>query len=101
MKILLKEAEINDVSSPHNGEKKDILIVDGRIEAIGHSISEDDALIVEGNELHVSQGWVDLKAHFCDPGEEHKETIESGLDAASLGGYAHVAVLPSTQPANS
>ena len=98
MKILLKEAEINDVSSPHNGQKKDILIVDGRIKTIGHSIAEDEALIVEGNELHVSQGWVDLKAHFCDPGEEHKETIESGLDAASLGGFTHVAVLPSTQP---
>ena len=98
MKILIKDALINDLSSTHHGLKKDILIEDGKIIHIDDVIQEDNSICIKGNELNVSQGWVDLKAHFCDPGEEHKETIESGLDAAAFGGYTHVAVLPSTQP---
>lgn len=98
MKILIKDALINDVTSTHHGLKKDILIEDGKIIHIDDVIEEDNSISIKGNELNVSQGWVDLKAHFCDPGEEHKETIESGLDAAAFGGYTHVAVLPSTQP---
>jgi dihydroorotase len=53
---------------------------------------------VESDNLYVSQGWVDLKSHFCDPGEEHKETIQSGLDSAAYGGFTHVLTLPSTSP---
>lgn len=98
MKLLIKQAKIIDSSSFFNGQTKDILIENGRISRIESSINENVALTVEHDNLSISQGWVDLKAHFCDPGEEHKETIESGLNAASYGGYTHVAVLPSTNP---
>lgn len=46
----------------------------------------------------VSPGWVDLRSHLREPGEEHKETIESGLTAAAAGGYTAVCALPSTRP---
>ncbi len=98
MKILIKHATIVDATSEHHGLVKDILINDGIIEEISEAIVSDDAHVIEGNNLHISQGWVDLKAAFCDPGEEHKETISSGLDAAAAGGYTHVCVLPSTHP---
>jgi dihydroorotase len=98
MKILIKKATLIDPASDYNGSVVDILINEGIIESIGVDINDSDVQLIEGENLHVSQGWVDLKAHFCDPGEEHKETIESGLDAAAFGGYTHVAVLPSTQP---
>ena len=98
MKILIKKATIIDSSSAHNGTINDVLINEGRIERIATEINLDDAHIIEGRNLHISQGWVDLKANFCDPGEEHKETISSGLDAAAAGGYTHVCVLPSTHP---
>lgn len=98
MKILIKKATILDASSDFNGNVMDILINDGIIENIASDIDEEDAKELTGENLIVSQGWVDLKAHFCDPGEEHKETIDSGLDAAAFGGYTHVAVLPSTHP---
>ena len=48
--------------------------------------------------MHASPGWVDLRAHFRDPGEEWKQGIRNGLDAAAAGGYTRVAVLPSTDP---
>jgi dihydroorotase len=98
MRILIKGVKISDEQSSHFGKTKDILISDGIIEQIGDSLTDTDALEITGNNFHVSQGWVDLKAHFCDPGDEHKETIESGLDAAAFGGYTHVAILPSTNP---
>lgn len=98
MKILIKQATILDTRSSLLNKKMDILVTDGMIETIENSIESADAQVLQGENLVVSQGWVDLKANFCDPGEEHKETIESGLDAAAFGGYTHVAVLPSTHP---
>jgi dihydroorotase len=98
MKVHLKNVTVTDPQSSHYGTVKDILINDGVIEEIGMHFSYPEAQVIQGTEVHVSQGWVDLKAHFCDPGEEHKETIDSGLDAAAFGGFTHVVSLPSTTP---
>ena len=99
MKILLKSVLISDPSSSFFGKTKDILIEDGVYLKIEDSISDADAQIIQHNGLQISQGWVDLKADFCDPGFEQKETIESGLNAAAAGGYTHVFVTPNTHPA--
>lgn len=98
MKILIKKAKIVDSTSPYFKQVKDLLIEDGIITQIGEISNISDAQVISNDDLHISQGWVDLKADFCDPGFEHKETIESGLKAASLGGFTHVGVLPSTKP---
>jgi dihydroorotase len=98
MKFLIKSATIVDRHSAWNGQVQDVLIEDGTIRQIADAITDADAKTITGDNLHISQGWVDLKAHFCDPGEEHKETISSGLQAAAFGGYTHVAILPSTHP---
>lgn len=98
MKLLIKHVKIADASSTHYNQTADVLIENDTITAIGSSINDEEATVIQRDELHLSQGWVDLKAHFCDPGEEHKETVKSGLDASSYGGYTHVAVLPSTTP---
>lgn len=98
MKIVIKSATILDSTSEFHQQKKDILVEHGQIVEISNSIESTYAQIITSDNLHVSQGWVDLKAHFSDPGEEHKETIHSGLNAASYGGYSHVAILPSTNP---
>lgn len=98
MKILIKQAQIHDSSSSFNGKKMDILIENDTLLKIEKKIQDKEAYPIQNKDLHVSPGWVDLKANFCDPGMEHKETIETGLDAASYGGFTHVAVLPSTSP---
>jgi len=99
MKILLKNAKIIDNTSSFNGKVMDLLIEDGMIKAIEKIIKDEDAIAITSPNLCVSQGWVDFKSDFCDPGHEHKETIESGLDAAAFGGFTHVGIVPSTQPA--
>ncbi|MCR9173253.1 MAG: dihydroorotase [bacterium] len=98
MKIVIKNAKVVDAQSAFHGKVVDIQIENDRIIKIADSIEATDAQLIEGEDLHVSQGWVDLKAESCDPGEEHKQTIEQLLDAAVYGGYTHVAVLPGTSP---
>lgn len=100
MKILIENARIVDRNSPHHGTIRDILIEDGRIMAIGEGLAAktqaDQVLRQPG--IHVSPGWVDVFAHFGDPGYEYKETLESGAAAAAAGGYTDVFVLPNTKP---
>lgn len=97
MKILLKQVKIADSNSPHNGSVNDILIVDGIIQQIASNIIDADE-IIESHGLIVSPGWVDIFSHFCDPGFEYKETLESGANAAVAGGFTNVFVLPNTNP---
>lgn len=99
MQILLRSIKIIDPNSKFNGQVKDVLIVDGVIEQIGDKIDATEVNeVIEGDDLHVSTGWVDLYAKFGDPGEEHKEDIETGLNAAAQGGFTKVVVSPEASP---
>jgi dihydroorotase len=98
MQILLRQAKIIDSSSPFNGQTKDILITDGIISSIEDKIDNQDAQVVAAEGLLVSGGWVDPFSHFCDPGIEYKETLETGANAAAAGGYTRVFSIPNTEP---
>jgi dihydroorotase len=99
MKILIRQARIIDRTSPHNGAIRDIIVDKGRIAAIAPTLDHPADTVLEHHGLHVSPGWVDIFSHFCDPGYEHKETLETGSAAAAAGGYTDVFVLPNTRPA--
>lgn len=98
MKILIRHARIIDTHSPFNGLIKDILVDNDQIIAITDQITDAVDQIIESADLEVSIGWVDTFAHFCDPGIEYKETLESGAAAAAAGGFTQVFVLPNTDP---
>lgn len=99
MSILIKQAKIVDSQSPFFGKKVDILIERGVISEIKSSIKTDkNVKIIEGGDLFVSQGWIDMQANFNDPGFEHKEDIQTGLKSAASGGYTGVCVLSGTNP---
>jgi len=97
MKILLKQVLIADPHSPFNGSVKNISINNGIIEKIGDDITEADETVQYENAT-VSPGWVDIFSHFCDPGLEYKETIETGAATAAAGGYTRIFTLPETNP---
>ena len=113
MKIFIKSALIIDKNSRHHSRKRDILIKDGIIEAIGAEL-KPEGQVIEHKGLRVSPGWFDMRANFCDPGYEYKEDILSGCRAASAtaqdvffificraasaGGFTGVAILPNTKP---
>lgn len=97
-KILIKKAKIIDPLSSFNGQILDILIEDDQISSIAANIVDPNAQEFSAENLCVSPGWFDLRAHFCDPGFEEKETIESGANAALFGGFTGVAISPETSP---
>ena len=97
MKVLLKGVIISSAAS--DLQPTDILIDNGIIADIGSSIDSSADKIIEHNNLHVSIGWMDSFANFCDPGNEHKETLETGSNAAAAGGYTEVMLIPNTHPA--
>lgn len=99
MNILIKSATIVDNSSALNGKKTDILIEKGTITQIKQNIKNEKGYkTIEGADLCVSPGWIDMQARFCDPGMEHKEDLESGIHSAAAGGFTAVCVMPSTEP---
>jgi len=98
MKILLKQVTIADPLSSFNGSVKDILIIDGIVSQVADSIADESGAYIVNNGI-VSPGWVDIFSHFCDPGLEYRETLESGAAAAAAGGFTQVFVLPNTNPA--
>lgn len=95
---LLRNVTVVDPGGPHHDTTVDILIRDGGIAKVGEHLVAKGAQEVKHEGAHASPGWVDLRAHFRDPGEEWKAGIANGLDAAAAGGFTAVAVLPSTRP---
>ncbi len=98
MRILIKQAKIVSNTSPLNGQSKDIFIRDGVITSIADEITENSDQLIKQDGLHVSIGWMDSFAHFCDPGFEYRETLETGTLAAAAGGFTNVMIIPNTNP---
>lgn len=99
MSILIKSATIIDINSSYNGKTVDILIENGIITSIAARITPKKTVkTIESGNLHVSIGWLDMQANFCDPGFEHKEDLNTGIKAAMAGGFTGVAVVASTNP---
>jgi len=98
--LLLRNGRIIDPANGLDGPG-DILVRNGRIEAVGHGIPAPDAcLLLDVTGKWVTPGLVDLHVHLREPGEEYKETIESGTRAAVAGGFTAVAAMPNTLPPN-
>ena len=48
--------------------------------------------------LTLLPGLVDMHVHLRDPGQEYKEDVGSGADAAARGGFTGVLCMPNTKP---
>ena len=86
---------------PVNGtsESADVLIRGGQIAAVGDAIEAPSGVErVDCAGRMLSPGWMDMHVHFREPGQEHKETIETGCRAAAFGGFTAVACMPNTDP---
>ncbi|MCK5083603.1 MAG: dihydroorotase, partial [Candidatus Omnitrophica bacterium] len=70
----------------------------GVIKKIAASIKEDKAKVIDAKGKLVLPGLIDIHVHFREPGEEHKETIASGMAAAAKGGFTTVMCMPNTIP---
>lgn len=99
MRLLLQNGRVVDPTQDLD-DSLDVLIEDGRISKIAPRIATRgvDALDLSGK--IVVPGFIDMHTHLREPGQEHKETIESGTRAAAAGGFSAVACMPNTNPVN-
>jgi dihydroorotase len=78
----------------------DLLIVAGKISAIGQNLSAPaDTEVFDATGKIVCPGLIDLHVHFREPGQTAKENIASGTAAAARGGFTSVVCMPNTSPA--
>jgi dihydroorotase len=76
----------------------DVLIVDGRVAAVGEKLDAPGAESFDATGLVVAPGFIDMHVHLREPGFEHAETIESGARAAAAGGFTTICCMPNTLP---
>jgi len=76
----------------------DIFISGFKLEGYEAPAAPDDCLVLDATGLIVCPGFVDLHCHLRQPGYENKETIDTGTEAAALGGYTTVCCMPNTNP---
>jgi dihydroorotase len=80
----------------------DVLILDGRIAAVGPEAGRQAPAGVprfEARGCVVCPGLIDLHVHLREPGQTAKETIATGAAAAAHGGFTSVVCMPNTSPA--
>lgn len=84
-------------------DQKGALLTDGSLIAdFGPKLFNDG--VPEGIEVidcqgHLlSPGLIDIQVHFREPGQEYKETLETGSRSAAAGGITTVVCQPNTKP---
>jgi dihydroorotase len=84
------------VIDPANGidEIRDLFVLDGRLV----DKKSPGATLIDASGKVVTPGLIDIHVHFREPGQSHKETIESGSRAAAMGGFTTVVCMPNTNP---
>lgn len=92
---IIRGAKVVDPSQ-NLEDTRDILIKDGKIQEIGTNIISENAEIIEANGLIVAPGLVDMHVHLRDPGQTHKETVQTGCQSAAAAGVTSLACMPNT-----
>jgi len=102
MSVLIKNGLVICPASKLEAEK-DLLVKEGKIEALdkpGAIPASGVSEVIDAKGMWVVPGLVDLHVHLREPGFEWKETVQSGVEAAALGGFSTICSMPNTKPAN-
>lgn len=76
----------------------DVLVEDGIIKKIAPKQKMKADRVVDASGCYVMPGFIDMHVHLRDPGQEHKETVETGAKAAARGGFTTIVAMPNTKP---
>ena len=84
-------------------DQKGALVTEGGlIRDFGPALFKDappfDCERVDCGGMVLAPGLVDMRVQLREPGEEHKETIQTAAEAASAGGVTAMVCLPNTDP---
>jgi dihydroorotase len=81
-----------------SGERVDIRLEAGRVQAVGSGVDRAGATVVDGDGLIALPGLVDLHTHLREPGHEESETVLTGTRAAAAGGFTAVNAMANSSP---
>ncbi|WP_428274098.1 dihydroorotase [Candidatus Palauibacter sp.] len=96
--FLLTGGRVIDPSSGLD-EVRDVLVRDGRVEAVEQGVAGPEGIPrIEAEGLVVAPGLIDVHVHLREPGAEHKETIRTGAQSAAAGGFTTIWAMPNTDP---
>ena len=97
--ILIRAARVIDPASGMD-QIADIGVADGMIREIGQNLDTNGYdRVIDADGLILAPGLIDPHVHLREPGQVHKEDIESGTRAAVAGGFTTVCCMPNTSPA--
>lgn len=97
-KLLIRHARLIDPSQELD-TVGDLLIENGKIIQTAGEIEAPDAQVLDAAGLVAAPGLVDMHVHLRDPGQTHKEDIQTGCRAAAAGGVTSLLAMPNTIPA--
>jgi dihydroorotase len=92
--LIIKNGRIIDPSTDRD-EIADLYILAGRI---SEQAPGNHCEIIDARDRIVAPGLIDIHVHLREPGQSHKETIETGSKAAAAGGFTSVVCMPNTDP---
>ncbi|WP_125709970.1 dihydroorotase [Companilactobacillus zhongbaensis] len=95
MSLLIKNAKL---FYDNRIQKKDLLIKDGKFDQVQDKLEPLDSDVFDAEGNLVSPGLVDIHVHFREPGQTHKETIQTGSKASAHGGFTTVGAMPNVTP---
>lgn len=93
--LIIRNADIINHAGRGRG---DIGISGGKFTAFGDLSQDGAAEIFDATGLLAMPGVIDTQVHFREPGLEWKEDLETGSQAAVLGGVVAVFEMPNTNP---
>jgi dihydroorotase len=94
--ILIKNA---NVINEGKIEIKDVFIINGKIDKIGESLTENADTTIDATGKYLMPGVIDDQVHFREPGLTHKAEIYTEARAAVAGGTTSFMEMPNVKPA--
>lgn len=97
MSILIKNGRVLDPATATD-QVADIYVEKDVIQKIGKGLNEKADQVLDAKGCYVMPGLIDLHVHLRDPGQEYKEDIQTGAQAAAKGGFTTIVAMPNTKP---
>lgn len=96
--LIIRNAHVVDPANKID-EVMDLHIKSHRVVKWGKDLQAEESESLDAKGLYLLPGLIDMHVHFREPGYEHKETIETGAQAAITGGFVGCVSMPNTKPA--
>jgi dihydroorotase len=91
--VVIENGRLVEVNVLHWGSRRTDL---GAVPDPTHAVGRTE--VIEAAGMYLAPGFLDLHAHLREPGQEQKETIQTGAAAAAAGGFTSIVAMANTVP---